>query len=732
MPHPIAGALHASGHLALTREAVGGDVEWRATALHAGAQSAASITGRASIAPPGKAGAALASRALAFDIEATKLMIAERAIEHVRATASGSAARHHATLAVRAGDLDASVALDGSLANVDHPRDAAWRGTLLSLENRGSVALRLEHPAQLALHAGYVHIEGASIDVADGRADLRELTWDGGRITTRGSFTGIPVASAARLAGRKVPLDSTLVLGGDWSIAATPRLNGRFSLSRERGDILVDMPNGTSPSRQGVGITTLSLAGTFHDDALDAQASFASARAGSASGTVEIGAASGASLGRIDPSAPLRLAVRAELASLAVFQPWFGTQAALDGRASLDIAAAGTVGKPLWSGNLAGNALQIDAPQYGVHIDDGLLRAHLTTTGIAIDTLRLRGGDGTFEASGQVALPGNEAGSATRVSWKAQQFRIANRPDLRFVVDGNGSVALENARLTLQGSVTVVEGHVEYQDSPTGKLASDIVIEGAPRVDQRPATRSTLLALDVELDLGRNLTFEGEGLDTRLAGRIHVTTDASGRLRASGTMRAVNGTYIAFGQKLTIDRGRVIFDGPPDNPALDVVALRKNLPVEAGVQLTGTVKVPQVKITSNPPVPENEALAWLVTGQGLNTTGRVDYGALSAASAALLGRRGKPFTAQVAQRLGLDDISLQSSNTATSGAQGTASQVVVFGKRISDRLSLGYEQGLSLASSAVRLEYSLSRQVTLRAEAGTTSGVSIVYRRNFR
>ena len=56
----------------------------------------------------------------------------------------------------------------------------------------------------------------------------------------------------------------------------------------------------------------------------------------------------------------------------------------------------------------------------------------------------------------------------------------------------------------------------------------------------------------------------------------------------------------------------------------------------------------------------------------------------------------------------------------------------MFGKRISDRLSLGYEQGLSLATSALRLEYALSRQVTLRAEAGAVSGVGIVYRRKFR
>ena len=95
------------------------------------------------------------------------------------------------------------------------------------------------------------------------------------------------------------------------------------------------------------------------------------------------------------------------------------------------------------------------------------------------------------------------------------------------------------------------------------------------------------------------------------------------------------------------------------------------------------------------------------------------------------GRGGKPLSSQIAERLGLDDISLQTSGVSSGGTNDVASQVVVFGKRISDRLSLGYEQGLSLASSAVRLEYALSRQVTLRAEAGQVSGIGIVYRRNF-
>ena len=99
-----------------------------------------------------------------------------------------------------------------------------------------------------------------------------------------------------------------------------------------------------------------------------------------------------------------------------------------------------------------------------------------------------------------------------------------------------------------------------------------------------------------------------------------------------------------FGQRLDIDRGQLIFDGPADNPALDVVALRKNIAVEAGVEVTGTVRVPRVRLVSNPPVPDGEKLSWLMTGQGLDRASRADLAALGAASASLLGKGQKPIT----------------------------------------------------------------------------------------
>jgi translocation and assembly module TamB len=302
---------------------------------------------------------------------------------------------------------------------------------------------------------------------------------------------------------------------------------------------------------------------------------------------------------------------------------------------------------------------------------------------------------------------------------------------MRLIAGGNGTLALVDGKIDLMGNVKFDEGFIEFQQTAGGTLADDVVIIGRPRPPPPASGLGDLpLKLDVIVDLGSKFTFTGEGLDTGLTGQVRVSTLANGALTGVGTIQAVNGTYFALGQKLTIDRGQLIFDGPLDNPALDVVALRKNLQVEAGVEVTGNARFPRVRLVSNPPVPDNEKLAWLITGQGLDRASSGDIVALSAASAALLGRGQRPLNQEIANRLGIDDISLAESSTAT--ATGAArGQVVTFGKRLTDRLTLVYAQGLTVATNALRIEYTLTRTLTLRAEAGVVGSFGIYYRRSF-
>ena len=736
VPQPLEGKLIAKGSLALEPGGPGGNVDLDASSLRVGPSlSAKQLTLQSSFAPGGaqKTPVPLEARPLALKIAASQVNVAQIALASANGDVRGTLASHAATLAARGEDIDAGVELaNGTLVLGNDMAATRWSGRIDSLANKGKVPVKLASPANIEIGPNHLRIAGARISIADGNAEVRNLVYDSGRLTSEGAFTSIALDSVATLSGNALPFASTLTLNGNWSIAASPRLSGNFVVRRAGGDILAIPSDPARSPDLGLGIEALELSGALDNDALDAKLVFRSSRAGNAEGTLSLGSVAGAPPGRIATDAPLKFTLDANLASLTPLQPWLGTTVVVNGNARIVLAGSGTLNAPRFSGTLAGDALRIDAPQYGVALRDGHIRAHLADGGIAIDELSLAGGDGRFTASGTIGPRTAGSGPGTQIAWQAENFRVANRPNLRLVVGGNGTLRVVEKRLALAGRVTIVEGKVEYEPAPPGELGSDVVVVGrTTRVERENMMSDLPLTLDVDVNLGQHLTFEGSGLDTALRGSVHVKTSPAGYLTGQGTISAANGTYYAFGQKLTIDRGQLIFDGPLDNPALDVVALRKNLQVEAGVEVTGTVKVPRVRITSNPVVPENEALSWLITGQGLSTGSRSDYSALAAASAALLSRGGKPFSSEIAERLGLDDISVRSGGIGAAGTAGTTSQVLVLGKRITDRLTLSYEQGLSLATNAIRLEYALTNTLTLRAEAGTVSGVGVYYRRTY-
>jgi translocation and assembly module TamB len=257
----------------------------------------------------------------------------------------------------------------------------------------------------------------------------------------------------------------------------------------------------------------------------------------------------------------------------------------------------------------------------------------------------------------------------------------------------------------------------------------DVVVRGREKRPSRDIAQRVPFNVDLDLDFGDRLRFVGEGFDTALSGKLRVKTTGAHDLVANGTIDVIRGTYTTFGQRLTIQRGRLFFDGPPDNPGLDVLALRRNLPVEAGVQVTGTVRVPHVELTSNPPVPDNEKLAWLVLGHGLDSTSSADAALLQAALAALGGPNATPFGQRIAQTIGVDEVNVHSASDPQ--RTGTAGQVVAFSKRLSDKLTLIYEQGRSVANNALKLEYSLTHALTIRAEAGVVSGIGLYYSRSY-
>jgi translocation and assembly module TamB len=645
--------------------------------------------------------------AINAQVEALELPRGLRA-RRVSADLSGTLARHEARFVV----LSDSGRLEGVLRGGADPQ-WNWRGEILSLVGEAKVVVRLRAPTSLAVSPRRVELGRFEASVGEGRLLVRSLAWSGDRLTSSGEFTGLPGQWLVLAAGLGEHLRSTLLLDGQWNIASTRGIEGTLHMRRSAGDlqILDERP-------VELGLQGLAFDARFTDAGIGMRLDLAS-RYLNAALAGQIGRDAGASTLGLGPGSPLVVQGQLELVrARELAEPLVG-DARFDGRINAELDIGGTLGAPRLGGTLRGEQLAFELPPYGVYLKAGELRARLDGDSLVVERFSVQAGEGRFTASG--TLPLRMENSQARVTWQAANFSVLERPDLRLVASGEGTAGFDGKRLSIGGELRAERGHFELE-TRMPKLGDDVIIAGQTRPP--PRSRTALpVQLNIDLDLGSNLSVRMFGLEGKLGGRVNLKTTAEGELRAYGRLETLNATFYAYGQSLQVDPGIIIFDGPLDNPALQITAWRRNQAVEAGVQLTGTVRAPRVQLVSQPLVSENERLSWLVLGRAPADVTKADLGLLQAAAGALLARGDSmPLDRRIARSFGLDEVSLRGSGEAQD-------RVVAFGKRLSDRVYVSYEHGIgTIVSSLVKVDYALSRRWSLRVETGTASGGGIFYR----
>ena len=213
--------------------------------------------------------------------------------------------------------------------------------------------------------------------------------------------------------------------------------------------------------------------------------------------------------------------------------------------------------------------------------------------------------------------------------------------DAHVLVSPDLDLALEPDRLALTGSVTVPEARLTPRDnepSVIGASADQVIVDAE---DEGGQTFTRPLYANVRLDLGDRVNVEGYGLTARLGGGIEITEAPREPITGSGELRVENGVYEAYGQKLDIRTGRLAFAGGPiDQPGLNVEAVRR--PAEGilvGARVRGTLKAPELTVFSEPTMPQQEQLSYLVLGRPLQSASDSESSAISRAALAL-GLRG--------------------------------------------------------------------------------------------
>jgi translocation and assembly module TamB len=248
----------------------------------------------------------------------------------------------------------------------------------------------------------------------------------------------------------------------------------------------------------------------------------------------------------------------------------------------------------------------------------------------------------------------------------------------------------------------------------------------APRLAQ-----TVVPDVSITLDPGSNFQLQGHGINTRLAGLLTLKAEGFNAVpRLSGELRTVNGTYRAYGQNLNIENGTLRFNGPYDNPGLDILALRPNLQQVVGVQVSGTAQLPVVRLYSDPDMADADKLSWLVLGRA-SSNGGAETAMLQQAALALLAGNGRPRTEGLVNAFGLDEVSLgQAATTNLDGSTGSEATVKL-GKRISRDFYVAFERSLSGTLGTFYVFYDLSRRLTLRGESGTQSAVDLIFTARF-
>ncbi len=395
--------------------------------------------------------------------------------------------------------------------------------------------------------------------------------------------------------------------------------------------------------------------------------------------------------------------------------------ARIRGAVSVTADVAGTIGEPLINGRLNLKDAGWDVLAVNAQVSDLNLEATLTdTTSIAFESAGA-------VSPGRLALRGSIDGLGTEsprllTDVTLDGAGLVNLPDYEAEVDGNLSLSMGAEDLRVRGEVSLPRANILIADLPETAVTASrdeiIVDEEASQSNQQVRTT------DVTLSLGDEVFLQAFGLRSRLSGSLRLR-ETPGRLQSvTGSINLREAEFEAYGQVFRVERGQLTFAGPIDNPAVDVVATRivshQDRDFRISLVISGTAQNLETQIMSQPPLPEEDALALLITGRTFSQiTSSEQRSSVSgtALSMGILSATG--ITQDLATSLNLEEIIVDQD---TEGNMEVGAAV-----RLRRNLYLRYTYGVFSRLGGVLLRYRINSRLSVQATTGDSHSIELRY-----
>jgi len=614
-----------------------------------------------------------------------------------------------------------------SISNADSTMQ--WLGQLSQLSVTGLIPIHLQKPISLELSSRRITFGAAQLSIAGGKANINEALWTPQYWQSQGNFTGITVHYGSTL----VAHEDMLQLGGNWHFASHTQLDGNLNITREKGDWYTP-GTFTLP----LGLQKLQLSTIAEKGKVSSQFELISDQVGRLNAHLTLPITQSSKKWSIPQSTLLNGNIQIDSKDLSWVDLIMDDNIKSSGQLELRADIAGTINKPMLQGNIKGQNLTFSLLDQGLRLENGNLLANFNQSNIHIKQLnfsapfepppkyRLLSKIALEDKSGSLSITGKIGltDSKHKIEVILDQLPFSNPEHYWLILSGNGHAKIQNNLLNISGMITADAGLLMKPPAGRPELADDIIIGNKPEEEQQ----ASIMNIDATLDLGKQFYLRASGLEGQLSGKLKVSNDKQHALNVTGTIATKKATFTAYGQNLKVKRGIVNFRGSLDDPGLNILAIRegKGLPVEAGVEVMGSVRHPKVRLVSDPNVPDTEKLSWVVQGRPVSAGG-VDSALLLSAAESIFGFSSNDIMQRLRDDLGIEQASFGEELEEEEDDNSLGSKIGALSERLSTRAYISYERGLTTTTASVATTYNLTPKITIVTQAGLDSAVDMFY-----
>ncbi|MEB4673634.1 autotransporter assembly complex protein TamB [Enterobacteriaceae bacterium G50] len=412
--------------------------------------------------------------------------------------------------------------------------------------------------------------------------------------------------------------------------------------------------------------------------------------------------------------------------SLAMINPVFAKGEKAAGTLNANLRLGGDVQGPQLFGQMQLNGVDLDANFMPFDMQPSQIAMNFNGTRSTLQ------GE-VVTQQGRISLSGNADWTQidnwrASVAAKGSRVRITVPPMVRLDVSPDVVFNATPSLFTLDGSVDVPWARIVVHDVPESAVgvSSDEVMLNNQLQPENPKSASIPINSNLTIHVGNNVRLDAFGLKARLTGDLKVAQDKQG-LGLNGQINIPEGRFHAYGQDLIVRKGELLFSGPPDQPLLNIEAIRNPDATEddvtAGIRVTGPADQPKAEVFSDPAMSQQMALSYLVRGQGLDSD-QSDSAAMTSMLIGLGVAQSGQVVGKIGETFGVSNLALD-----TQGV-GDSSQVVVSGY-VLPGLQVKYGVGIFDSLATLTLRYRLMPKLYLEAVSGIDQALDLLYQFEF-